>query len=871
MGLDRRRFDANQVAQVESTVEAPSISTNGPGPILIVARTPVPINRMLPLVSRVMRESCRVTERVTCPLTLGPMLGQAVDAGLGRGDNALGDDKRAYPVHHTAALLVRNRPGRFYLDSTRLALPDSSSLLKSPWCRPTIHMYGRRVRSKGIEEHRLMSINADGASSSRTVLVADDDAPTRLLLRAALEPDGAHACELAERVRPDVILLDVGMPDPDGFETCARLRALPGGQHVPVMMITAMDDQASVSRAYEVGATDFLSKPFNFTILRERLRHLHRAEQDRQELLNERDFVSAVVEHSAALVLILDPTGRIVRFNESCERVSGLSLGQVRDKRVWDVLSSPEDRDRERVTFERLISQGGTNHCEGSWTAKDGTRHDLAWSNSVLLDSDGDVEHVVCTGLDVTARHQAEEQVLFLASYDPLTGLPNRRLITERLEQAITAGESLAVLVLDLDRSKDVNATWGYPAGDQLLTEVADRLTKSLRLSDVLARHNSTLGTELGRLGGDQFTALVAGVSDAGDVATIIERLQHALGRPFKVKDRDYRVTASVGAALCPADGSDSGTLLTNAESAMHAAQETMRGSYHFYSATMHATVSERLSLESDLREALERDEFVLHYQPKQFTQSGRLAGAEALVRWQHPSLGLLAPASFIEVAEETGLIVEIGERVLRQACGQVMSWLESGLKAVPVAVNLSSAQFRVADLLGRIGSVLNETTLDLSYLAVEITESMIMRDTGEAQELLRRLKGIGVQVAIDDFGTGYSTLSALKELPLHHLKIDQAFIRNLAEGGKDVAITRAIINMSHGLGLTVIAEGVESEEQLAILREEKCDQVQGFLIGHPLPSDEFAALLDHPTRQAVEDTTRHLGASAESQQRDHS
>ena len=718
-----------------------------------------------------------------------------------------------------------------------------------------------------------MSTNADGASSKGTVLVADDDAPTRLLLRAALEPDGwrveeaadgAHACETAERVLPDIVLLDVGMPHSDGFETCASMRALPGGRHVPIMMITAMDDQASISRAYEVGATDFLSKPFNFTILRERLQHLHRAERDRRELRNERDFVSAVVEHSAALVLILDPTGHIVRFNESCQRVSGLSLCEVQDKRIWDVLSSPEERDRERLTFERLISQRGTNHYEGSWTNKDGSRHEIAWSNSVLLNSDGDVGHVVCTGLDVTARNQAEERVLFLASYDPLTGLPNRRLMTEHLEQAITAEQSLAVLILDLDRFKDVNATWGYPAGDRLLTEVADRLAKSLRLSDVLARHNPGLRTELGRIGGDEFTVLVTSVSDAGAVATIVERLQHALGRPFKFKDQEYRVTASVGAALYPADGSDSETLLTKAESAMHAAREVMRGSYHFYSATMDATVSERLSLENDLRQALDRGEFVLHYQPKQFTRSGRLAGAEALVRWQHPSLGLLAPASFIEVAEETGLIVPIGEWVLRQACGQVMSWLDSGLKAVPVAVNLSSVQFRVADLLGRIGSVLNETTLDPSYLAVEITESMIMRDTEEAQEILRRLKEIGVQVAIDDFGTRYSTLSTLKDLPLHQLKIDRAFIRDLAEGGKDIAITRAIITMSHGLGLTVIAEGVESEEQLAILREEGCDQVQGFLIGHPLPSDEFAALLDQPIRHAVEATTTVLHASTE-------
>ena len=508
--------------------------------------------------------------------------------------------------------------------------------------------------------------------------------------------------------------------------------------------------------------------------------------------------------------------------------------------------SSPEDRENERSTFERLISERGTNHYEGSWAAKDGSRREIAWSDSVLLNRDGDVEHVVCTGLDITARNEAEEKVRFLASYDPVTGLPNRRLVTEHLEQAIADadGQQLAVLILDLDRFKDVNATWGHAAGDQLLTEAADRLRKSIRLGNILSSLNPSLRTELGRLGGDEFTALVTGVLDASEVATTAQRLQEALGRPFKLRDKQFTVTASVGAALYPADGSDSGTLLRNAESAMHAARETMRGSYHFYSVAMHTNVADRLSLETELRQAIDRGELVLHYQPKTFTRSGQIAGAEALVRWQHPSRGLVAPGAFIEAAEETGLIVPIGEWVLRQACDQVMTWLESGLKAVPVAVNLSSAQFHVADLLARIASILNETSLDPSYLAVEITESMVMRDTTKAHEVLNRLKELGVQVTIDDFGTGYSSLSSLTGLPVHQLKIDQAFVKDLTRGSKSATITRAIIDMAHGLGLTVVAEGVESDEQLSILREQGCDEVQGFLIGQPLRSDQFTALL---------------------------
>lgn len=700
-----------------------------------------------------------------------------------------------------------------------------------------------------------MSANTSSVPSNRTVVVADDDAPIRGLIRAALEADGwtieeavdgAHACELAERLQPDIVVLDVGMPRMNGFEACARLRAQRHGQHVPVMIVTAKDDQESISRAYEAGATDFLSKPLKFTILRQRIQSMHRAEQDRRDLRSERDFAAAVVEHSGGLVLILDATGRIVRCNASCEHVSGYQLSEIKDKRVWEILSSATERDREHAAFERLIAERDSCNYEGSWTAKDGSQREIAWSNTVLLDSDGDIDHVVCTGLDVTARNQAEERARFLASYDPLTSLPNRRLITERIGHAIAAtGEQrMAVLVLDLDRFTDVNATFGYAGGDDLLETVSERLTQSLRLNSVLEHHNPGLRTELGRIGGDEFGTLVTGVIDLKEVATIVESLQRALVRPLKWRDQEFTITASVGAALYPDDGSDSETLMANAESAMRSARDTMKGSYHFYSASMHSSISERLSLEHELRRAVDRGEFVLHYQPKQFTRSGCISGAEALIRWQHPSRGLLSPASFIDAAEDTGLIVPIGEWVLREACDQVVNWQESGLAAAPVAVNLSSAQFHGADLLNSISAILNETTLAPSYLIVEITESMVMRDAQEAYAILCRLGELGVGVAIDDFGTGHSALSSLRTFPVHQLKIDQSFVKDMATSSKAVALVRAIIAMGHALDLTVIAEGVETEDQHALLKEEGCDEVQGMLLGSPLPSDQLAALL---------------------------
>ena len=699
-----------------------------------------------------------------------------------------------------------------------------------------------------------------GPSETRSVLVTDDDGATRFLIRAALEQDGwvveeaadgSQACASLDRVRPDLVLLDVDMPGVDGFKTCAHLRSLDGGQLVPVLMITGVDDQESVNRAYEAGATDFLSKPFNITILRQRVQYMYRSLEATRALERERDFVSAIVDTSMALVLILDPTGRIVRFNRSCERVSGFSSEEATGQRAWDLLISPQDRDAERLRFNGLVSERDTSQYEGVLTTKDGSTREIAWSNSVLLNRDGELEHVVCTGLDTTERNQAEERVRFLASFDPTTGLPNRRQFAQHLDQAVAAakagGPELAVLFLGLDRLGHVNATWGHEAADQLLVGVAGRLAKSLRLSDLLARQGPGLRAELGRAGGNGFAALLTGVSDAPEVAAIIERLQSALSRPFTIEGQSFTVTSSVGAALHPADGHSSDSLLRNSESAMHAAREEVGQTYHFYSAALHTSVSGRLALEGELRQAIDREEFELYYQPKVFAESRRLAGAEALIRWNHPSRGLVMPATFIQIAEETGLIAPIGEWVLRQAGLQVMSWLESGLQPVPVAVNLSSAQFRLKDLLGSIANILNEIAMDTHYLAVEVTESMIMRDPREAHEFISCLDELGVRVAIDDFGTGYSSLSALKDLPVHTLKIDKAFISDLSENPKNLAITKAMIAMAHGMGLAVVAEGVESEEVFEVLRAEGCDEVQGFLISKAVPSDQFEAFLREP------------------------
>ena len=705
----------------------------------------------------------------------------------------------------------------------------------------------------------------DPSQLRKTALVADDDEGLRLLVRLALEDDdwvveeaedGASAVLMAETLRPDIVLLDVEMPKLDGFETCAKLRTLPGSAHTPILMITGMDDQASISRAYDVGATDFLSKPFNVTVVCQRIQHMYRARQASLALQTERDFVSMIVSTSAALVVVLDADGRVLRFNPSCERASGYSASEAQGELIWYVLADASGDDQERLMFERLIAERATINYQGAWRTKNGSVLEIAWSNSVFVDHDGAVGNVVYTGLDVTERNQAEERLRFLASYDPLTGLPNRRLVTSRLQEAIGAadgdGSRLAVVFLDLDRFNHIKSTLGHAGGDGLLKDVAERLTKSVRLSDVLARQVSGPHMELARLAGDEFAVLLPGIPDANAVAAIVERLQDALARPFKLEDREYLITASVGAALYPGDADDAETLLLNAESAMTVARKEGRGGYHFYSESIQTAVSTRLSLEGELRKAIDRGELVLHYQPKVSCATGTILGAEALLRWQHPSLGLVGPGTFIDLAEETGLIVPLGNWVLSAACTQITAWLAAGVHAVPVAVNLSPNEFHFKDLLKRVASILNGSGVDTDYLAIEITEGTVMRHPQEAREILGRLSELGVKVALYDFGTGHSALGSLKHFRFNSLKIDRTFIKDLAPHSPDLAITQAIITMAHGLGLTVVAEGVESQVQLDLLRAQACDEIQGFLISRPVPAEDFTAMLrDSEKREA--------------------
>lgn len=440
---------------------------------------------------------------------------------------------------------------------------------------------------------------------------------------------------------------------------------------------------------------------------------------------------------------------------------------------------------------------------------------------------------------EIVERKRAENA----AYYDALTGLPNRLLFQERLPHALSlaerSGEMLAVMLLNLDRFQTINDTLGHTIGDRLLREVAERLAGCVRRSDTVAR-----------VAGDEFALLLMQITHTEDVARIARRTEDAveiargilrvLEPPFIFDEHQLYLTASIGIGLFPCDGEDAQTLLKNAGSARYRAKEQGGNNYQFYTADMNAKALKQLSLENNLHHALEHNEFVLHYQPQTEVGSGQVVGMEALVRWQHPDFGLIGPAEFIPLAEDTGLIVPIGEWVLRTACAQNKAWQEAGLSPMRISVNLSARQFQQPNLVETIARTLAETGLDPAYLELELTESSLMKNAETAIETLWKIKEIGVNLAIDDFGTGYSSLSYLKQLPIDVLKIDQSFVRDTTSDADDAAIVMAIIGLAHNLKLKVIAEGVETEEQLTFLRLLRCDEIQGYLCSEPLPAGAF-------------------------------
>jgi diguanylate cyclase (GGDEF)-like protein/PAS domain S-box-containing protein len=539
-----------------------------------------------------------------------------------------------------------------------------------------------------------------------------------------------------------------------------------------------------------------------------------------------------VFESGTEAMLISDADNRIVEVNDTFTRITGYSREETIGQTPHLLNSGYHDDDFFRQMWASLAGHG--TWAGEIWNRrKDGLVYPEWLNITVARNEAGEITNYVSAFSDITERKAYEERLRHLAEYDPLTNLPNRVLLQDRLIHAISLnrrnGGQMAVIFIDLDRFKNINDSLGHAVGDRLLVEMARRLRAAVRASDTVSR-----------LGGDEFVVLLPDLDHADHAAHLAEKLLQVIAEQFDIDGRELSVTPSLGIALYPADGADPETLLKNADAAMYHAKESGRNNYQFFAPEMNARVSEHLALENNLRQAMARQELSLHYQPQFDLESGALVGYEALMRWDSATLGSVSPVRFIPIAEESGLILSLGEWALREACRQNRAWQQAGLPVVPVAVNISAVQFRHADLARQIADVLDESGLPPALLEVEITESLLLEDAEQVCATLQRIKALGVALAMDDFGTGYSSLSYLKRFRLDKLKIDRSFIMDLPGDTDDAALTVAIIGMAANLGLRTIAEGVETEAQRDYLRLHGCQQAQGFLFARPLPAADM-------------------------------
>ncbi|MCL6628292.1 MAG: EAL domain-containing protein [Armatimonadetes bacterium] len=565
----------------------------------------------------------------------------------------------------------------------------------------------------------------------------------------------------------------------------------------------------------------------------------------------------AAINSVSDQIVITDRKGHIEYVNPGFERETGYTINEVRGSRWWDFGTGANDA----YTIEQIrdyVTNGNSWRGELASKRKDGTTFHEDVIVTPIKDTNGTILHFVIVKRDITERRLYEAKLDRLAHHDTLTGLPNRLLFSDRLTQSIiraSRDKNLVGLVfLDLDRFKLVNDTLGHSAGDKLLKQVAQRLRSTLRQVDTIAR-----------MGGDEFILILPDLRTPEDASKTANRVMEVLSRPFRVMGRDLFLSASAGISVFPYDGEDVESLVRAADTAMYSAKEQGRNTFRFYTETMNAKAMERMVFESDLRKALEKDnELTLYYQPRVDVWTNRILGVEALIRWRHPDRGLVMPDQFIPVAEETGLVVPLGEWVLRTATMQNKAWQDVGLPPINMGINISVNQLHMSDLIQTVQSVVYETGLNPRYIDLELTESALSPNPELATRVLRQLRKMGVRIFIDDFGTGYSSLSNLKQFPVDAVKIDSSFIRNITAEGDDVAIASAIIAMAHSLKLEVIAEGVETVEQLNVLRNLGCDQVQGYFVSEPVPPDRLVYQLqrnDIPTELATQATPHEQAA----------
>ncbi len=687
----------------------------------------------------------------------------------------------------------------------------------------------------------------------RNLLLVDQNPAHWELFRAALlnTHEGPFNDEWVQTLSQSVQRLDqktvwaifanTSLPDSQGLDTIDKLiQAAPG---VPILVLGGAEDEGLCREALRRGAKDYLLEghidAYSFG---RAIRNMAERETAEEASSQETERAAITLNSIGNAVLSTDIFGKVTYLNVVAEDMTGWSRKDASGRPLSEVFKIIDGVTREpaRNPMDLAMQQNKTVELTANCilTRRDGYEIAIEDSAAPIHDRENRVTGAVIVFHDVSAARSISSHMSHLAQHDMLTDLPNRMLLTDRVAQTISLARrnrsSLAVLFLDLDNFKNINDTLGHSTGDRLLQSVATRLSTCIRLSDTV-----------GRLGGDEFVVLLSEVKHPADAAISARKILAALARPHRIGKHDLKVTASIGLSTYPADGEDAETLIRNADSAMYRAKKNGRNNYRFFDSGQDAPADNWISLEAGLRLALEREEFVLHYQPKVNLQTGAIAGAEALLRWQHPLRGLIAPLEFVPIAEGCGLILPIGQWVLREACRQARAWQDAGLPPVSVAVNVSSLEFRSDDFLRQLKAILEETRLESRYLELELTESVLMQHASSSVSALNTLKSIGVRLAADDFGTGYSSLSYLKMFPIDYLKIGQSFVHDITTGSYDATIVSAMIAMAKGLRKQIIAEGVETREQMTFLQTQGCDQAQGYYFSRPLVAQEFAKLLE--------------------------
>ncbi|MDB5819482.1 MAG: histidine kinase [Rhizobacter sp.] len=692
------------------------------------------------------------------------------------------------------------------------------------------------------------------------VLLVDDDEVNLLLTAVALRergfaiteaPSGERAIQLLVDWSPDVIVLDALMPGMDGFQTCSELRSLPGFESVPVLMLTGLDDDASITRAYEAGATDFFVKSPQWSLLAGRLRYLLRSSRTRLELERSKSKLARAQDLARMGSFDWWRAQNGLVFSLEGLRVFGLGPGD--QLRMRDLLRMVPQDDRSgfvRVMHD-VLRHSSVLCTDIPVTLVDGRQRIVHVEAEPEFSEHGQMTGYTGIVQDVTDRRVAEDKIRHLANFDALTGLPNRRQLIWRAERALDHARRLnhqvGLLLIDLDRFKIINDTLGHGAGDELLMEVARRLRSCVRHSDQVmegmleamgSRSHRTLEA-VGRLGGDEFVALLPEVVDERDAERVAQRILDLMREPIFVGGQECFVTASVGIAVFPRDGNTVADLIRNSDMAMYSVKAQGRNAALLYRPQLAGQGREQLELESALHKAIERNELVLHYQPKIDVRGARMVGVEALMRWQRNGV-LVPPADFIPLAEETGLIVPLSEWAIREAARQARVWQDSFGFSDSIAVNLPNRLFERTDLVEHIHDAVTHYGVPHSSIELEITETGLMKDLQNVIPSLHRLNEIGVEISIDDFGTGYSSLAYLTTLPISELKIDRSFVRDLGLTPQSSAVVTAIIALARSLGLRVIAEGVETLRQMEVLRGLGCSIMQGFLFSKPMPPEEL-------------------------------